>query len=193
MTEGAVAVAGGTALLERAVAYTLGSLRLVEPDDMGRPTPCRAWDLRALLAHLGDSLTAIQEAAELGDVVLAGSPDVWNPRIDLVAALRSRACGLIGAWASSAVPEVVRVGGCPVPAELVTGAGALEVAVHGWDVSVACGRRRALPVRLAEELLERCQLFVQPADRPERFAAAAQISPWSAAGDRLLAYLGRTA
>ncbi|MDP9319453.1 MAG: hypothetical protein M3O94_10385 [Actinomycetota bacterium] len=42
------------------------------------------------------------------------------------------------------------VGGCPVPSSLVTGAGAIEVAVHGWDVAVACGQQRPLPEQLAE-------------------------------------------
>ena len=83
------------------------------------------------------------------------------------------------------------VGGCPVPSSLVTGAGAIEVAVHGWDVAVACGQQRPLPEQLAEELLDCSLLLVLPADRPVRFAAPVEVSPWSTAGDRLLAFLGR--
>src|SRR6266511_4033250 len=59
---------GGVALLERATGYTLGSLHLVTPAAMERPTPCRDWDLRALLAHMDDALVALQEAVDLACV-----------------------------------------------------------------------------------------------------------------------------
>jgi uncharacterized protein (TIGR03086 family) len=201
MTDRAVTLLGGTALLERAVGYTLGSLRLVTREAMTNPTPCRDWDLRALLAHMNDSLAALQEAADLGDIALGniglgniglgGPGEAADPRVDPVAALRDRACGIIGAWTREGGSEVLSVGGCPVPSDYVTGAGAIEVAVHGWDVAIACGHPRPIPRRLAEELLECCYVLVVSEDRPGRFAASVDVSPWSPAGDRLLAYLGR--
>ncbi len=191
MTDRAATVLGGTALLERAVGYTLGSLRLVSSGLMSNPTPCRDWDLRALLAHMNDSLAALQEAADLGDVALAGPNVPVDPRIDPVTALRNRACGMIGAWTREAGSDSVSVGGCPVPADYVTAAGAVEIAVHGWDVAMSCGWPQPIPGRLAEDLLECCYLLVVPEDRPGRFAAPADVSPWAPAGDRLLAYLGR--
>jgi uncharacterized protein (TIGR03086 family) len=191
MTDRAATLLGGTALLERAVGYTLGSLRLVSRGTMTNPTPCRDWDLRALLAHMNDSLAAVQEAADLGDIALGASNDAVDPRVDPVAALRNRACAIIGAWTREGDSEVVSVGGCPVPSEYVTAAGAIEIAVHGWDVAVACAEPRPIPQRLAEELLECCYLLVVPEDRPKRFAASLDVSPWAPAGDRLLAYLGR--
>lgn len=182
---------GGTALLERAVGYALGSLRSVRRDAMTNRTPCRDWDLRALLAHMNDSLAAVQEAADLGNVVLGGPVEPVDPLVDPVAALRNRACGMIGAWTREGQSELVSVGGLQVPSDFVTGAGAIEIAVHGWDVAVACGQSRPIPRGLAEELLECCYLLVTPDDRPERFAPPTDVSPWAPAGDRLLAYLGR--
>lgn len=191
MVGSAASLLGGTALLERAVGYTLGSLRLVEDHLMSRPTPCHGWDLRDLLAHMNDSLAALQEAAALGEVVLGGSEEASDPRLDPVAALRDRACAIMGAWTSETGSELVSVGGRQVPSGYVTGAGAIEVAVHGWDVAVACGEQRPIPRRLADELLELCYLLVVPEDRPSRFAARVEVSPWSPSGDRLLAYVGR--
>ena len=52
------ALVGGVAVLERAVAYTLGSLAMVTPEALWRPTPCRHWDLYDLLEHLHDSMAA---------------------------------------------------------------------------------------------------------------------------------------
>lgn len=193
MTDRAAVLLGGTALLERAVGYTLGSLRLVSRHVMSNPTPCRRWNLSSLLSHMNDSLAALQEAADLGDVVLAGPVESLDPRFDLVASLRDRACAMIGAWTREDGSVAVTVGGCPVRSDLVTAAGAIEVAVHGWDVAVACGGPRPIPARLAEDLLECCYLLVVPEDRPGRFAPPVEVSPWSSAGDRLLAFLGRTA
>src|SRR5215207_8110277 len=47
----------GVGLLERAIGYLLGSLRLVTPAVVSNATPCRDWDVRALLCHVNDSLT----------------------------------------------------------------------------------------------------------------------------------------
>jgi uncharacterized protein (TIGR03086 family) len=193
MTGRATTLIGGTALLERAVGYTLGALRLVGETSMSNPTPCPGWDLRVLLAHLNDSLAALQEAADLGDVVLAGPALAADPAADPVGALRDRACAMLGAWTRELGTAAVTVGGCPVPSDFVTGAGAIEVAVHGWDVSVACEAPRPIPAQLAEDLLECCYVLVSPGDRPGRFAPPLHVSSWAPPGDRLLAYLGRRA
>jgi len=74
---------------------------------------------------------------------------------------------------------------------IVTTTGALEVAVHGWDVAVARGHRRPLPDALATDLLALCPLLVSDIDRPVRFAAPIPLPRGAAAGDRLLAFLGR--
>jgi hypothetical protein len=61
-------------LLEQAIGYTLGTLRHATDRALSRPSPCGDWDLRALLAHLVDSFTALEEAAETGDVSLSAAP-----------------------------------------------------------------------------------------------------------------------
>jgi len=57
-------------LLERAVGYTLVGLQGLPPEELAIPTPCAGWDLRTLLEHLADSIAAIAEAAELGEVTV---------------------------------------------------------------------------------------------------------------------------
>jgi uncharacterized protein (TIGR03086 family) len=183
----------GVALLERAVGYTLGSLHLVTPAAMSRPTPCRGWDLRALLAHMEDALDALQEAVDLAAVDLEGwegaaaAPDGPDP----AARLRDRACRLLGAWTRADGRRLVSVGGRPLPASVLTCAGALEVAVHGWDVAEACGVRRPLPPALAAELLVIAPLLVTGADRGVRFAAPVDLPSSASPSDQLIAYLGR--
>jgi uncharacterized protein (TIGR03086 family) len=190
MADSAAALLGETALLERAVGYLRGCLRLVEPALLDRPTPCADWNLRTLLLHLNRSMAAVQEAADEGAVVVRPPVGDLDPRFDPVAAVRRSAGSLIGAWANEPHP-LVSVGGWPVPSGYIAGAGALEIAVHGWDVAAACRHSRRIPAPLAEEVLALCHDLVLPADRPQRFAAPIDAVPWAPADHRLLAYLGR--
>jgi uncharacterized protein (TIGR03086 family) len=184
---------GGFALLERAMAYTLGSLQLVTPEVMAAPTPCAAWTLRALLLHMNDSLQTLHEAIACGHVDLVAHPaaDYGDPVADPVGTLRNRACGMIGAWATDRGPTHITIADSGMPAGLVAATGAVEVAVHGWDVARACGTTRPLPPPLAAELLPLVQLIVDDTDRPHRFAAPEDVRPTATASDHLLAHLGR--
>lgn len=189
----AATLTGGIALLERAMAYTLGSLQLVTPEVMAAPTPCAAWTLRALLLHMNDSLQTLHEAIACGHVDLEAHPaaDYGDPVADPVGTLRTRACRMIGAWATDRGPTHITIADSGMPAGLVAATGAVEVAVHGWDVARACGTTRPLPPPLAAELLPLVQLIVDDTDRPHRFAAPEDVRPTATASDHLLAHLGR--
>jgi len=186
---------GGVELLERAIGYTRGSLALVTPELMSAPTPCDRWDLRALLEHMDDSLTSLHEAGTVRRVWL----DVaGRSGADLVDSIRHRACQLLAEWSadweslmSGAGSADVLVDGRPLTTRVLTSAGALEVAVHGWDVAVACGAQRPLPDELATDLLRVAPLLVTKLDRPGRFAPALETQHDDSASDRLLAFLGR--
>jgi uncharacterized protein (TIGR03086 family) len=185
-------LSGGVALLERAVSYTLGQLHAVTAADLSRPTPCLPWDLRVLLLHMDDSLAALAEALDVRHVGPCPGPGYGpaDSAVSLVGALRDRACHLLGALAGAG-DDLVWVGGFPIPASVVTSAGAVDVAVHGWDVARACGRAGPIPEQLAVEMLEISPLLVSAADRPARFAAPVPVPAQASASDRLVAYLGR--
>jgi uncharacterized protein (TIGR03086 family) len=190
------ALTGGFALLERAMGYTLGGLVLVGPDDMAARTPCADWDLRTLLLHMNHSLLTLHQAVAAGhlDLDAAADPDgdYGDPAVDPVASLRNRACRMIGAWAGPGGPAEITVADRRLAAGLVAATGAVEVAVHGWDVARACGQDRSIPPALAEELHDLCLLLVDDDDRPQRFGARVEVPATAVAGDRLLALLGRT-
>jgi uncharacterized protein (TIGR03086 family) len=192
MTDGRATrpLAGGLALLERAIGYTLGNLRLVPQAALRYRTPCPEWDVGALLAHLHDSFAALQEAIDPGGIGLRPVADHAGRPADLVAELRGQASRLLGAW-TVADDDLAAVGGCPVPASIVTSVGAIEIAAHGWDVGRACGNDRSIPPGLAGELLALAPLFVTSTDRPDRFAAPVPVPPDARPGDRLVAFLGR--
>ncbi|MQA03992.1 MAG: TIGR03086 family protein [Streptosporangiales bacterium] len=183
------ATLAGVGLLERAVGYLLGSLHLVTPDALSHATPCRDWDLRDLLHHVDDSLLALHESAggQVGSVALRLPPADG----ELVAIVRQRARRLVGAWAAAPQPRLVAVDGLPITAAVAASVGAVEIAVHGWDVAQACGHHRVIPPELAGELLELTPLFVDTADRGRRFADPVWLPYGSSISDRLVAYVGR--
>lgn len=183
---------GGVALLERAISYALGGLPAI--GSLSVPTPCSEWDLGALIAHFDDSLAALHEAVEAGhvglDLSVARSAGPADPA-GTVRALRDRAGRVLGAWVNARGPGTVTVAGSPVTAEVVATAGAVEVAVHGWDVATACGLDHPIPPSLAEDLLRFLPLLVTDADRPTRFAPPVPVPINAPPSDRLLAHLGR--
>jgi uncharacterized protein (TIGR03086 family) len=176
-------------LLERAVGYTRGCLQHVRTSSLDSPTPCAGWDLRALLLHMDDSLEAFTEAAATGYV--DPLPATRHRTDALLERLRIRACALMSAWAHEPVAAQVSVGGRRLDTDLVAAAGALEIAVHGWDVARACGADRPIPPGLAEQLRRVVPWVVTPTDRPSRFGQPVDVPPDATAGDRLLASLGR--
>jgi len=152
------------ALLERAVDFTRGRLALVSPEDFGRPTPCRDWDLAELLAHMEDSLDAFIEASR-GLV----SPFRLPAQVPQLDRLRAKACHLLGSWAAADLATQIQIADRRLDAATVLDAAALEIAVHGWDVGRAVGRADGLPEAMARELLPVAARLVTPDVRSGRF------------------------
>jgi len=69
---------------------------------------------------------------------------------------------------------------------------ALEIAVHGWDISRACGQRQPIPRALATSLLVIAPVLVPRTARHPLFAAPVTMPVTAGPSDRLAAFLGRT-
>jgi uncharacterized protein (TIGR03086 family) len=180
----------GVDLLEQAIGYLLGTLRHATVHTLPRPSPCWGWDVRVLLTHLLDSFTALEEAALTGCVSsAAGPPPAEDVLCEPVMAVRNRAVAVLDAWA--ACDDVVTIAGVPLPAGVVASTGAVEIAVHGWDVAQSCGHPETIPPSLGRGLLGLAPALISTADRPARFAPPNRTSVFASPGDRLVAYLGR--
>lgn len=183
-----------TALLERALGYALCAVRPVTPQALDRRTPCRGWDLRALLWHANDSLAALHEGIEVGHVGLEPAPVPLQEEADPTAAFRSRASLLLGAWAASDSPadRLVAIADLPITAAAIARTGALEIAVHGWDIAQATGLPRPVPAGLATVLMRTArQLVPGPAARHPLFGPPLTVPAEADPSDRLVAFLGR--
>ena len=192
---------GATGLLAGAISYALSVCALVRPGEMALPTPCAEWDLGMLLGHLGDSMADLETAIRTGHLELdrpADRADVGRGAGDPVEVLRDRAAQLLCSSYCYVGPErLVAVGGLPLPAGLVACTGAVEIAVHGWDVSAARARAGCeggargspIPAGLAARMLRLSPLLV--AAREGLFADPVEVPPQASPGDRLVGYLGR--
>ncbi|KAA1427945.1 TIGR03086 family metal-binding protein [Nocardioides antri] len=175
----------GVELLERALGYTRSTLATVSPGHLCLPTPCDRWRLGDLLAHMEDSLDAFAEGA-------AGTIDLHSaapsPLDERLAALRAKACGLLGAWSAATTP-VVEVGGRPMPVGTISRLAAVEIAVHGWDVSRTTGAGLAIPEELAEALLPTALALAL--EHQGEFGPPVPVPAGAGPARRLLALLGR--
>jgi uncharacterized protein (TIGR03086 family) len=193
------APSGGTALVASAISYALGACGQVVPGEMALPTPCADWNLAALLAHLAASMADLEAAISTGNLDLDSAdpaadpadPGEWEPDDeDPVETLRDRAANLLFAcYAHHDPDQSVLVGGLPLPIGIVACTGAVEIAVHGWDISAARGRASPIPAELASRMLRLGPLLVT--GREGLFAAPVRVPAQATPGDRLVAYLGR--
>jgi uncharacterized protein (TIGR03086 family) len=183
--------AGLAGLLEPAISYARTAVQSVTPELLTRPTPCGGWDLRMLLRHASESLAAFREGIDAGCVGLIPAADDVDPAADPVQVFAERASGLLSAWASADTDQAIAIADRGLPLDVMAGAGALEFAVHGWDVSRACGQRRPIPPDLAADLLAIAPLLVPGTGRHPLFAAPVAVPPTAGPSDQLAAFLGR--
>jgi len=186
--------AEGARLLEPSISYALGVALAVTPELLSRPTPCREWDLRMLLRHACESLAAFGEGIEAGRVGLDPAAEDAVLAADPARAFRDRAGQLLDAWTGPGHQrrQVVGIAGCPLAASVMAAAAALEVAVHGWDISRACGQRQPIPPALAAGLVAIAPVLVPRTGRHPLFAAPVTVAATAGPSDRLAAFLGRS-
>jgi uncharacterized protein (TIGR03086 family) len=181
----------GLELLDSAVSYALSGAALGNAQLLRRPTPCPGWDLATLLDHVSDSIGVLHQTITAGSAS-AAPPDYPGPGPDPVARLRGQAATLLDACAAAGPAERrVAIWDRELTASMVAVTGAIEVTVHGWDISVACGACRPVPPGLAAVLLPIAPLLITPGTRPGLFADPVQLPGPASLGDQLVAFLGR--
>jgi uncharacterized protein (TIGR03086 family) len=146
-----------------------------------------------LLRHASESLAAFGEGIEAGRVGLNPAAEDGDLAADPARAFRDRACQLLDAWTSPGHQrQVIEIAGCPLAASVMAAMAALEIAVHGWDISRACGQRQPMPRALATGLLVIAPVLVPRTGRHPLFAAPVTTGATADPSDRLAAFLGRS-
>jgi len=162
----------------------------VRPDQLGLPTPCRDWDVKALVAHtmgvvmnMGLGAGGADLRADINGVTL--DPDVG-------AQFRDETDRTLAAWVSHGLEGEVDVGAGPMPARVAVGINLLDTATHSWDIARATGQDANLPDDVAATALAACQSIVT--DDTRKFAGFDPAVVVGAAGsptEQLVAFLGR--
>lgn len=168
-------------LLERAIGYALGNVATIVPDQLSARTPCPHWDLGTLLWHVNETLAAL--------VQCIGADAVCQPP-DPVDAFRAHASRIIGA-VSRPCQAVVCAAGYPLTTRMIAATGAVEIAVHGWDIAQTTKQAGPIPDGLARDLLWLGPLLADDARYHHLFAAPVKLRKAAGASDQLVALLGR--
>lgn len=175
-------------LLGRATRYAHRIVDQVGRADLTRPTPCDRWDLLELMRHLNESVATLREAVDHGCVFPEPAP-AGPSDADVLQTFDVQTRLLLAAWDERHGDRPVAVGLDPVCGMVLANTGAVEIAVHGWDVAQACDLDAGFPTGLADDLLAVARWVVPHPRFPQFAPEIAARGP--EAGDRLIAFLGR--
>jgi len=179
---------------KRAVAQTESIVAAVQPDQLGLPTPCTEYDVRALLSHVVGGLNRIAIVGEGGDALAIparadGVPDDGWPDAYRAAAARARA-----AWADDArLDAPVTVPWGTVPGRIAVSGYVQEILTHGWDLARATGQPTELDPELATWVLAVARRILPPEPRGGQIPFGPVVPIPSDAGlyAQLAGWLGR--
>lgn len=181
------------ALMKEAAHLAARTARGAETAPLHAPTPCGAWELRALLDHwilytahglehralrtpLPEELAAREFAAE------PGWPEAYAERLDRA----------VAAWAGPGAWEgEIDLGHAAMGAADIAGMVIKEMVLHGWDVATATGQHYTCSPELAGFVLGVVEEHAEIYRRYDGFAAPTQVPANATALDRALALSGR--
>lgn len=165
------------AVFARAVAVGATVISAVRPDQLSAPTPCRRFDVRALLGHLVGVLRRVavfgraEDPFSVPNVVEAtdGSwSDAWQAAADEMRA----------AWADDqALTRVVRLPWAEMPGGRTLAVYTSEITTHTWDLAAATGQRPAWDDEVVAVALAAMQEVLPAENRMEIFRAVAERMP----------------
>lgn len=182
------------ALLDETIASTGKVVAGVRPSQLDDPTPCTQWDVRSLLNHVIGVAGAF---SHVGEGTPINPPDPSVPTFEgdgYAAAYDAATARLLDAWrAPGALDTTIVLPIGEVPGVVAASINCVDVLVHGWDLARATGQDAGLPSHLAEPALEFSRRLVGDELRSAgAFGPEVPVAADAPAGDRLVAFLGRT-
>ena len=182
------------ALLARALDQAGGAIGRVRPEQATLPTPCRSWDVRALVNHVVQDVQHFTASA-------SGQP--WEPDDrdligdDWAGAYGRAAAALLGVWRQpGALDRTLRLPFGELPARWVLDQQVTDLAVHAWDVAKATGQPTDLDAEVGRLALDWGRENLKPQFRGDEasgqdFGAEVPVPGDAPLYDRLAGLFGR--
>ena len=174
------------------------ALAAVTPDRLTAPTPCRDYDVRALLDHLAWAAVLSQRAAVRMPLEHDWSSLTPAPFLDglpveqWAAAVPAELDTAADAWADPAAWEgETLMGAAPMPAAVVGPLMLAEFVLHGWDLARAVGAPYDVPAALGEATLAAIEPIAQLGRDGGWFGPEVPVPADAPAVDRALGLTGR--
>jgi uncharacterized protein (TIGR03086 family) len=184
-----------TETLERAFGVAKGVLAGVKADQLGDPTPCASWDVRALMNHLVGGTFFFAAATNTGEAP-SGGADTDFAGGDFRAAYDDGTAQAVAAFgAPGAQEKILKLPFGEFPGAAFMGIATLDTFTHAWDLAKATGQSTDLDPELAAQLLDAAKGTIADGfrgDEPMPFGAARSAPSGASAADELAAFLGRT-
>jgi len=175
-------------VLESVVAKNVRLLENVTPDQLGKPTPCTEYDVKALTNHLAGWGRVIADGAnDVESTVDGGSYTSEDPAGDYAKA----ADDLVNGWREGGMDRDVRFGTMAMPAAMTLSMTLMEEVTHGCDLALATGQPVPFTDAELETTLERAKATLPDDMRGNAFAPRIDVPDDAPALDRLLGFMGR--
>jgi uncharacterized protein (TIGR03086 family) len=179
----------------RAMAQTEAIVVAVEPSQLGLPTPCAEYDVRALLSHMVGGLNRVAIVGEGGDALArpARADDVHDDD-GWLAAYQAASRRARQAWSDDAkLDALVEVPWGKIPGRFAIAGYVQEILTHGWDLAQATGQPTERDPELALFALTGAKRILPPETRGDDipFGPVIPVPPDAAPYAQLAAWLGR--
>jgi len=183
------------AAYEQTLVWTGQRIAGVRADNLGAATPCRDWNLRALVAHVVAGIWYFKALAsnESIEKLMRGLSDLIGD--DPFASYDRAARAGLETWRAPGALDRIY----PMPLGDQPGRDALaihqaDLLIHGWDVAEATHQDATMPADLAEFALETERSFIRAEMRGPGRPYDAVRTDFEITGpqDRLLAFVGRS-
>ncbi|MFE5795338.1 TIGR03086 family metal-binding protein [Streptomyces sp. NPDC056503] len=173
------------AAADRAVPLVAGT----DDASLGAPTPCAAYDVRALLNHLFTVVVnfqalAAKEAADFSETPDRLAEPGWRE------GFAAETGKLIEAWAAPGAEEGTS-GAMGLPARRVGAMVLLDLTVHAWDLARATGREFEPAPEVVAGLVPEVEGMAPMARKMNVFGEAVDLPEGASDFERLLAATGR--
>lgn len=164
----------------------------MRPEQLGQPTPCSEWDVRALVNHIIGGHFYFTGALRGEELDPHGTPPDFAAN-DPVGAFGQASKGMLVAWREpGALDRTVQTLMGAMPASMLVSMHTMDNLVHAWDLAHATGQDENLDPELATQMLGMVRQANLPRGEGSPFKPEQSAPSGATPEQQLAAFLGRT-